>query len=77
MWDYTRFKCVFETALQGAASDGSQRENSSVVIVKAEVCQDIRCISVVTADHNIFLLGYDGIEQQKQVYCMTQRILLR
>lgn len=67
MWDYTRFKCVFETALQGAASDGSQRENSSVVIVKAEVCQDIRCISVVTADHNIFLLSYDGIKQQKQV----------
>lgn len=45
-----------------------EKEASAYAIVHAELCQNINCVAVVTADHNIILLSLDGFKKTKQVW---------
>jgi hypothetical protein len=68
IWDFVSRQCVFETALHEGLN-GEEKEASTCAIVHAELCQNIQCVAVVTADHNIILFSLDGMKQRKQVGC--------
>ena len=53
-------------------SNNEEKEASTYAIVQAELCEDIQCVAVVTADHNIILFSFDGLEQNKQVFNMIK-----
>ena len=67
IWDFLSCKCVFEMPLHEGSND-EEKEASTYAIVQAELCEDIQCVAVVTADHNIILFSFDGLEQNKQVF---------
>ena len=58
---------MFEMPLHEGSND-EEKEASTYAIVQAELCEDIQCVAVVMADHNIILFSFDGLEQNKQVF---------
>lgn len=74
IWDFVSRQCVFETALHEGLN-GEEKEASTCAIVHAELCQNIQCVAVVTADHNIILFSLDGMKQRKQFVGYNDEIL--
>ena len=69
IWDFLSRKCVFEIPLHKDLNI-DEKEESSFAIVHAELCENVQCVAVVTADHNIILFTLDGMRQTKQVWIM-------
>ena len=69
IWDFLSRKCVLEIPLHKDLNI-DEKEESSFAIVHAELCENIQCVAVVTADHNIILFTLDGMRQTKQVWIM-------
>ncbi|XP_028405987.1 transducin beta-like protein 3 [Dendronephthya gigantea] len=75
IYDFMTHKCVYETTVHDGLRNG-EKEASTYAIVHAELCPNINCVAVVTADHNIILFSLEaGLKKVKQFVGYNDEIL--